>query len=144
MLAALLRGVFVLVMLIAPAQAMALVVTRDMGGSVRERIAQVNRLTARGTEVRIVGTCVSACTLYLGVPNACVTPTARLGFHGPATRVKGLPLPRAEYERISLQMAALYPPALRAWFLSEARLETASYIVITGQQAISLGARRCA
>lgn len=123
--------------------ASALTVSRDYGGSVADRIAQVNALTRQGAEVRIVGTCISACTLLLGVPGACVSPSARLGFHGPSTRIKGLPLPRQEYERVSLQMAAFYPKAIGNWFLSDARQVTGDYIVITGAQAIAMGARAC-
>ena len=28
-----------------------------------------------------MGECDSACTMFLSVPNVCVAPTARLGFH---------------------------------------------------------------
>lgn len=129
--------------ILAPMPAMALVVTHDLGGSVRDRIAQVDMLTARKAEVRILGTCLSACTLLLGVPDACVSPSARLGFHGPSTRTAGLPLPRADYDRISMQMAALYPQPLRGWFLTEARYITGTYVEITGRDAIAMGARRC-
>lgn len=125
------------------AQAKGITITRDMGGSVRERIMQVSDLSAKGTEVRIVGTCISACTLLLGVPNACVTPTARLGFHGPSTRKRGLPLPRAEYERVSAQMASLYPPQIGDWFMNTARKVTGDYILISGRDAIAMGARAC-
>ncbi|MBC2835104.1 hypothetical protein H7F16_06260 [Gemmobacter straminiformis] len=125
------------------ASAKAMIVTRDMGGSVRERIAQVNDLSANGTEVRIVGTCVSACTLLLGVPTACVAPQARLGFHGPSTRKRGLPLPRDEYERVSAEMASLYPPQIRRWFMTTARKTTGDYILISGRDAIAMGARAC-
>lgn len=135
----------VLVLLLAslPVQADAMTVTRDMGGSVRERIVQVKSLSQSGAQVRILGTCISACTLLLGVPNACVSPNARLGFHGPGTRHNGLPLPRAEYERVSLQMASLYPPQIRSWFMARARKITGDYILISGRDAIAMGARAC-
>lgn len=133
-----------LAMLTAAAEtANAMIVTHDMGGSVRERLSEVESLRASGTEVRIVGTCVSACTLLLGVPTTCVTPSARLGFHGPSTRRNGLPLPRAEYERVSLQMAQLYPPRIREWFMSKARKVTGDYILMSGRDAIAMGARAC-
>lgn len=127
----------------ATGSATAMTITRDMGGSVRERIVQVSALSEKGTEVRIVGTCISACTLLLGVPTACVTPFAKLGFHGPSTRARGLPLPRAEFERVSAQMAALYPPQIRKWFMATARMTTGDYILISGRDAIAMGARAC-
>lgn len=115
----------------------------DRGGSVKARFAQMRDLSARGTPVRIVGTCLSACTLFLGLPRACVVPTAQLGFHGPGTRLKGIPLPREEYERVSMQMAAQYPEPMRQWFLAEARKYTDRYVLISGRQAIAMGAREC-
>ncbi len=138
-------GAVILVSLLSslPMQSHAMTVTRDMGGSVRDRIVQVKSLSQSGAQVRILGTCISACTLLLGVPNACVSPSARLGFHGPGTRQNGLPLPRAEYERVSLQMASLYPPQIRNWFMARARKITGDYIVISGRDAIAMGARAC-
>lgn len=136
-----LKLVAVMIICVGPAEA--LTVRRDYGGSVADRIAQVRTLAQQGAEVRIVGTCVSACTLLLGVPGACVSPSARLGFHGPGTRIKGLPLPRREYERVSLQMAAFYPEAIGQWFMSDARHITGDYKLITGAQAIAMGANPC-
>ncbi|AWB50575.1 hypothetical protein HYN69_18400 (plasmid) [Gemmobacter aquarius] len=133
---------FCLLSSVAP-HANAMTVRKDLGGSVRERIVQVAHLSQTGAQVRIVGTCISSCTLLLGVPNACVAPSARLGFHGPSTRQNGLPLPRAEYERVSLQMASLYPPQIRNWFMATARKTTGDYILISGKTAIAMGARAC-
>jgi hypothetical protein len=129
--------------LASPDPATALDIRNDLGGAVSQRIAKVEQLRAAGTRVRIIGTCVSACTLYLGLPNTCVVPTARLGFHGPSTRLKGIPLPRQEFERVSRQMATYYPGQLRGWFMSEARMRTASYYTISGAQAIAMGAKAC-
>lgn len=127
-----------------PNAASALDIRKDLGGAVSQRIAKVEKLRAAGTQVRIIGTCVSACTLYLGLPNTCVLPSARLGFHGPSTRLKGIPLPRQEFERVSRQMAAYYPGQIKGWFMSEARLRTGGYYTISGAQAIAMGAKACA
>lgn len=127
----------------APA-ARAEVIRHDLGGDLDERVARVERLRAAGTPVRIEGTCVSACTLYLGLPAACVAPGARLGFHGPRTRLPGIPLPHADFERQTRVMASYYPGPIRAWFMAEARMVTESYYVISGAQAIAMGARACA
>jgi len=138
-------AVLLAVAVFAPVQrAEAMEVRKDMGGSVEERLAEIARLEQAGTPVRIVGTCVSACTLYLGLSTACVKPGARLGFHGPSTRLRGLPLPYEEFERLSRLMAEKYPPAIRAWFMAEARMVTGDYITISGAEAIRLGARPCA
>lgn len=130
-----------------PGQALAAsgvqVVQYDMGGDVDQRIREVARLRAQGTQVRIEGTCVSACTLYLGLPNSCVTATATLGFHGPRTGIPGISLPREDFERISSTMASYYPGQIRTWFMSKARMITENYYTISGAQAVAMGAHRC-
>ncbi len=133
----------VLTGLLAANPATALDIRNDLGGAVSQRIAKIEHLRAAGTRIRIVGTCISACTLYLGLPNTCVTPTAQLGFHGPSTRLKGIPLPRQEFERISRQMASYYPSRIRGWFMSEARMRTIGYYSLSGAEAIAMGARAC-
>lgn len=130
-------------LLLAPPLA-AEVIRHDMGGDLDRRVALVAQMRAAGTPVRIEGTCVSACTLYLGLPNACVAPEAELGFHGPRTNMPGIPLPHADFERQTRVMAAHYPGPIRDWFMAEARLlTTASYYVLTGTEAIRMGARAC-
>ena len=128
---------------IAFAQPGVQVIRYDMGGDVEQRIRQVEKLRAVGTEVRIEGACVSACTLYLGLPNSCVTAKAQLGFHGPRTRIPGLPLPREDFDRISSIMATYSPGQIRSWYMSEARMITESYYTISGAQAVEMGAHLC-
>lgn len=135
-----------LICLSLPVQAWAKVqvIRADIGGDLQQRFTEIEQLRVQDVWVRIEGTCVSACTLYLGLPKACVVETARLGFHGPRSRLAGLPLPRPVFDRLSLQMAHYYPPPLREWFLRKARLVTQDYYELTGAQAIAMGARRCA
>lgn len=141
---ALLPGLLSAILGLAAPPAAAEVIRHDLGGDLDQRVALVERLRAAGTPIRIEGTCVSACTLYLGLPNACVTPGAELGFHGPRTRLPGIPLPHADFERQTRVMAAHYPGAIRDWFMAEARmLTTARYYVLSGEQAIRMGARAC-
>jgi ATP-dependent protease ClpP protease subunit len=130
-------------LVLSPLPARALDIRNDPGGPVEARIAQLQALRDKGTPVRIIGTCLSACTLLLGLAQTCVMPDARLGFHGPSTRLKGIPLPREEFERVSRLMAEHYPEPLRRWFLAEARMRTDGYITLRGWQAIAMGARAC-
>ena len=54
------------------------------GGLLSTYQTQWSTLAARGVKVRIVGPCVSACTILVGyIPrnNICVMPNAYLGFH---------------------------------------------------------------
>ena len=120
-----------------------LVVTNDLGGALQDRVAQVEQLRRNGTRVEIRGTCVSACTLYLGLSRTCVDRNARLGFHGPSTPFPGIPLPPDQFERLTQQMAAYYPGGIRGWFMTTARKVTDQYYVLTGAEAISMGARPC-
>ena len=119
------------------------VVRYDMGGDVEQRIRQVEQMRRAGTGVRIEGTCVSACTLYLGLPNACVSATAQLGFHGPRTRIPGLPLPRADFDRESGRIARYYPGPIRSWYMAQGRMVTESYYTLSGTQAAAMGAHLC-
>jgi hypothetical protein len=122
-----------------------IMITHDLGGPVEERMRRVERMRQRGEGVAIPhGRCISACTLYLGLPDTCVGRSAEFGFHGPSAATRGLGLPQPEFQRISTQMAAFYPAPLRDWFLSTARYTTQSYIRISGAQLIQLGFKECA
>ena len=72
-----------------------------------------------------------------------MAPTARLGFHGPSSSIRGLPLPWSEFERVTEVMASHYPGPLRRWFLHEARMRLEGYYEVSGREAIRLGARAC-
>ena len=70
---------------IAPASATAvqlhpvLYVQNDPGGSLSDRVAEIERIRSTGTHVEITaGFCNSACTMYLGLPNTCVAPSVKL------------------------------------------------------------------
>lgn len=119
------------------------VITTDMGGPLDQRFALIEDLRQRGEAVRITGDCMSACTLYLGLAQTCVAPAAQLGFHAPSTRLPGIPLTAAEFERQTQRMAAVYPAILRDWFLTEARYATQSVYVLTGAQLIAMGYPAC-
>ncbi|WRH64332.1 MAG: hypothetical protein RSE12_08380 [Fuscovulum sp.] len=114
-----------------------------MGGSVEARVVEIKELDRKQTKIEISGTCVSACTLYLGAHNTCVKPNARLGFHGPSSALRGIPLVPREFDRVSMMMADYYPPKIRAWFLAKARYVFEDYITISGRQAIEMGAKPC-
>jgi hypothetical protein len=63
-------------------------------------------LAARGVKVRIIGPCVSACTVLVGyIPrqNICVMPNAHLGFHWATT------------EFHTQELWNVYPPDIRQW-----------------------------
>ena len=118
-------------------------VHNDPGGSLPARLQDLQRLRLSGQRVEIRrGYCNSACTLYLGLPDTCITGHARFGFHGPQLATRGLKMLPTDFERWSQTMADHYPPALRRWFLNTARHSTA-LITLSGQQLITMGVTRC-
>ena len=88
-------------------------VSDDHGGLLMAYQQQWAQLSAQGMNVRIVGPCVSACTVLLGyIPrqNICVTPGAYFGFHVATTIFATEDLLRA------------YPADVRAWLDQRGRL----------------------
>lgn len=120
-----------------------LVITHDNGGALTTRTQKIAQMYAAGQAVAVPsGTCLSACTLYLGLPGTCVGPTAIFGFHGP-TGENGRKLSAAAFETWSRIMVSYYPPALQDWFMREARFRTTTYIRVSGAELIRLGVPRC-
>lgn len=133
------RTIALLLALASPASADR-IIRHDLGGSVDAYAAAVR---AEVHPVQITGECVSACTLWLGAADACVTPDAMLGFHGPST-ASGLPLTRAEFDRVTGLMATFYPPAISTWFMRDARRFTGDAILfVSGAEMIKHGVKRC-
>jgi hypothetical protein len=58
-------------------------VSNDRGGNVLQMIQRRSELERSGKTVRIRGYCRSACTILTTLPNACLGPHARIGFHAP-------------------------------------------------------------
>lgn len=114
----------------------------DDGGPLQAYIADVQRLNQRGGSYRIEGRCASACTVYLGARKVCVEPSADLWFH--AAYRPGASRPDAAG---SLQMLAMYPPAVRRWAIASGALEQTAWRPehrLSGTQLIRMGVPRCA
>ena len=62
-------------------------VWNNRGGNVLEMVQTRQELASSGRTVRIRGYCRSACTILTTMPNACLGPQARIGFHAP--RIQG-------------------------------------------------------
>lgn len=139
-----LAAIALICMIAAPVAAQsALIVNNDLGGSVEERLTMIAALRIEGRRVEIRGQCASACTMYLGLPNTCVSRSSRLGFHGPQSQYYGISLPPDEFEYWSRVMASNYPASIAQWFMSQARETTMGLITISGAQAIKMGAQAC-
>ncbi|SMO79673.1 hypothetical protein [Paracoccus laeviglucosivorans] len=60
-----------------------IVIWNNKGGNVVKAMQYREKLAASGRRVEIRGYCRSACTIYITLPNACLGPQARVGFHAP-------------------------------------------------------------
>lgn len=120
-----------------------MIVLRDNGGPLEDRIRYLSVLRQSGQRVEIRGQCASACTLYLGLLRTCISRNAVMEFHGPQSQLYGIALPPAQFEYWSRVMADHYPPPLRRWFLAEGRHEIMGVHRIRGEQLINLGVREC-
>lgn len=87
-------------------------IKRDLGGEII-----LYALAAKQTPtVRFAGQCDSACTLYLQVPDKCITPRASFGFHLPYGGSKQNNAFAADYLRNH------YPQWVRRWLRAQGGL----------------------
>jgi hypothetical protein len=115
--------------------------TGDSGGNLRAYVAEVRRLNAEGAPKAIRGRCASACTIFLGVKNVCVEPTAQLWFHA-----AHFPNDRRLDPLGSLEMLAFYPPRIREWVIHTGALESVDFDEakkLTGEQLVLMGVAPC-
>ena len=120
-----------------------IIVNNDDGGLLLPRGDLINKYIREGREVRIVGRyCNSACTMFLAVPNLCVSSRTRFGFHGPSW-YGFIPAEGYAFEAGSLFMARHYPEPIRSWYIEHARFIQSGYKFLTGAELIRHGIRSC-
>ncbi len=119
-----------------------IVVGNDRGGMIGERAKAIERLRASQARVEIRGSvCYSACTMYLGISDVCVSPATTFGFHGPSRN--GQALPPNEFDHWSRVMARYYPENLRRWYLETGRYAQLQPMQISGREIIKMGYQPC-
>ena len=116
-----------------------IVIRNDGGGDVDEFYNQANKYTRTGQRVEIRGSCRSACTFALIVPNVCVAPGAVVKWHLAYETISKV----RRYD-ISANMLSELPPRIKEVI----RLEnlTADYnprATLTYSQLIELGIPDC-
>jgi hypothetical protein len=97
----------------AAAQARTLDIADEHGGLLVAYQAEWAKRAAERPHVRIVGPCVSACTILVGyIPrqNICVTPRASLGFH------------EATVKFATDELWRIYPRDIRGWIVQHGGL----------------------
>ena len=119
-----------------------IVIGNDHGGGINTRARIVDQIRAARARVEIRGDiCYSACTMYLGAGDVCVSPRTTFGFHGPTRN--GRALDPAAAERWSAVMARYYPDPLRQWFMNTGRFSTTGVYQISGAEIMRYGYRAC-
>lgn len=117
-------------------------ITNDRGGLLRDRLIELQLLRQTGQNVRITGNiCYSTCTMFLGLPQTCVSPQTTFGFHGPSSY--GRPLTAEVFEQASRIMAAHYPQVLKDWYMETGRHEIADVYRFKGEDIVRMGIPAC-
>jgi hypothetical protein len=102
------------------------------GGSITRFKAVVDHYNTTGERFRISGECRSTCTMFLGIRNVCVEPSARLYFHaGHVTGDRQHMLGSA-----TTAMLVQYNDALRSFVQSNGYITKPEFSVITGSDLI--------
>jgi len=135
------RAMILAALLALPAAADPLVIRDDAGGRVDWRAEKIAQLRRSGQPVELRGECMSACTMYLSLPQVCVAANTTFGFHGPS--FYGIPLNAHDFDYWSGVIAAHYPPAIAEWYLTDARFARHRLRRISGGEMIRLGVRQC-
>ena len=113
----------------------------DFGGGIIERMQVVELLEKANVAVEISGICLSACTLYLGLPNVCVEPKTVLGFHSAYfTNEEGQPVLSDFGNTVLMEY---YPPNIRKWVTEKKALSSVEMKYMGAEEAWKLGVKRC-
>ncbi|OUD08143.1 hypothetical protein BVC71_15160 [Marivivens niveibacter] len=113
------------------------VIRNDPGGNVNEYLMNVSMAVLTGETIRIDGWCASACTLYLGSTNTCVTRSANFGFHAPRGGSA------ADNRHAAQVISTRLPAPLGQWYLQNAAfLPADQHVTLSGRQLVQMGAAR--
>jgi hypothetical protein len=98
----------------------------------------VQRYNQSGELFRIEGHCQSACTLFLGIKNVCVEPTARLLFHAGHDRKRNITATATN------RILNAYNASLRSYVVANHYMDTLDFHTISGRDLIQkFGYRAC-
>jgi len=110
-------------------------ITNDHGGRITKFQRFFRIAVKANVRYRIKGTCLSACTIYLGLPYVCVYPDALFGFHGAWPRQHD---PKRQ-RMADKQMGQYLPPNLRRHYMEKWRHKNAlSFEYRTGNQIVEM------
>ena len=86
------------------------VIDGDMGGVLADYALRAGQYRRDNRRVEILGACGSACTVFIGLPGACIGPHASVLMHAAYERGTGKTLPWA-----TAMIVASYPLKLQQW-----------------------------
>lgn len=117
-----------------------LVVVRDGGGRMLERISYIRWLREKSVSVEVREVCLSACTFYLTLDDVCTHPAAMWMFH--TSRLRGQEEGTVDHINKLNDWASLFefPEPLRSWLRKEYRgMRYEDEIRLLGQELIDRG-----
>ena len=113
----------------------------DPGGGLIERMQAFELLEQANIPVEISGVCLSACTMYLGLPEVCVQPRTVLGFHSASyTNEKGEQVISSFGNAILMEY---YPPVIKKWVTEKKALGSLDMTFMGAEEAWKLGIKKC-
>jgi hypothetical protein len=131
-------AVLVLALLSSPAMAVGSSQGYGMGGQFVRFDPVVAEYNRSGELFRIEGHCQSACTLFLGIRNVCIEPSAQLLFHAGHDRERNITAKSTNH------MLAAYRPKLRQYLVSNHHMDTLAFHTIPGHEMIDkFGYKAC-
>ncbi|HLQ91037.1 MAG TPA: hypothetical protein VK148_13475 [Xanthobacteraceae bacterium] len=109
-----------------------------LGGNFKRFDPVVAGYSQTGELFRITGHCQSACTLFLGIRNVCIEPSAQLLFHAGHDRNRNPVAWSTDH------MLNAYNSGLRNYLVSNAYMSTPAFHTISGRDMIQkFGYRAC-
>jgi hypothetical protein len=108
-----------------------LTIRADGGGYIDDYADRIAALD--GKAVRITGVCKSACTMFLGYPDTCVSPSASFGFHGPSSDDLSI----RHLLGLVDEIAAHHPPAIAEEFRTNWALSR-DFTWLTGAEVLAM------
>jgi hypothetical protein len=115
-----------------------IIISDDIGGKMRDYTTRFRQVRDSGEPVVISGTCVSACTMVLGlVPSdrICATPNAVLGFH--AAWMFDESGKRVVSASGTQDLLETYPASVRAWIARHGGL-TRKMMYLRGRDLVAI------
>jgi hypothetical protein len=124
-------------LVLSTTQGGAVTIVNDAGGNLWSYYARLKEWNRKGEHIRIMGTCASACTLYLAARRYCVDRHAVLLFH--AAVIEGN---QPDSSKATLWLLSMYPPKVKQWINIRGGL-TSQLIDLRGAE-LRLRVRTCA